>query len=775
VFTLADALWWSPAPVDHPESLASVYTRRSSGKGELTDLLRRGDLRLLDQMTAIAGVAHELAADGMASDLRPRLTTEAGLELHVTAVSGNYFSILGLAIRGPGLGPDAPVPQVILSDRLFVSRFTSDSSVIGKVVQLGGATLQIAGVAPRGFRGPRNGDSTDVWMSIDALPALTVVPREFMDNLNVRAYARLRKASELRLAEEQCTSALQRPVVLTTLATNRYRLADLPLAARDAQLVWALASAALFMVVLGAGHLLRMIHLRIHRARFEFAVRVVSGATDRDNVQLILIESLAAGATAWLLAVAICHAMLRMLAAFSLPSRIAIASLSTATWRNTAVMAAVSLGVCATASLFAARDARAASTVEILRAGASRVSISPARRRFVLTVSTAATFVLVGAATLLLGTVIAAFRMPFGFAADEVIVVLVQPALAQYRAGRDGLDLDRRSADYNELVDRLASMCTVTAVAKGPLPLKQGAPTAPLSVTSEGGARVVPGVVNHVGPRYFAAAGLPLLSGRDFNRADASQAEPTVVVVNQRFADLVWPGQQALGETISIGPRNGLTVIGIAADAERHGVRRAPIAAAYVPESPAGEGKRIMFEFVARAPRADPDVVACVRTAVYATFPRAAQLAASTARERVADEMRAERLAATLVTTFAAIAFVVCLLGTFGLVSLVTESRIRESGVRIALGADPRHLVARLTADAAVPVSAGCLIGAVGLWLGLPLLRALLFGIGGTTWTLLAGTGLVIISSSMAAAWWAARPMLRIDPAALLRDESGPR
>lgn len=304
MFTLADALWWSPAPVDHPESLASVYTRRSSGKGELTDLLRRGDLRLLDQMTAIAGVAHELAADGMASDLRPRLTTEAGLELHVTAVSGNYFSILGLAIRGPGLGPDAPVPQVILSDRLFVSRFTSDSSVIGKVVQLGGATLQIAGVAPRGFRGPRNGDSTDVWMSIDALPALTVVPREFMDNLNVRAYARLRKASELRLAEEQCTSALQRPVVLTTLATNRYRLADLPLAARDAQLVWALASAALFMVVLGAGHLLRMIHLRIHRARFEFAVRVVSGATDRDNVQLILIESLAAGATAWLLAVA---------------------------------------------------------------------------------------------------------------------------------------------------------------------------------------------------------------------------------------------------------------------------------------------------------------------------------------------------------------------------------------------------------------------------------------------------------------------------------------
>jgi putative ABC transport system permease protein len=288
---------------------------------------------------------------------------------------------------------------------------------------------------------------------------------------------------------------------------------------------------------------------------------------------------------------------------------------------------------------------------------------------------------------------------------------------------------------------------------------------------AEGAASGIPPVgagTKDVAPRYFAALGTPLRRGRDFDERDSVHSPP-VAIVNESLAQRLWPGGDALGSTLVAGEGPPREVVGIVADvsASVRGEPRRPHV--YVPlwQVPDKPNSRFCVRVQGNPAAALPMLIRAVRevepdAAVSETMPMTSYLAAG-------DELRTVRLTASVASYGATLAVLLSAIGIYGTLAFSVARRTKEIGVRVAVGAGPRDVIAMIMTEEMTVVSAGMAAGIALAWGGSRLVRHLLYGTASADGVAYAGAAVVVLVSGLLACWIPARRAMRLDPMVALK------
>jgi predicted permease len=276
-----------------------------------------------------------------------------------------------------------------------------------------------------------------------------------------------------------------------------------------------------------------------------------------------------------------------------------------------------------------------------------------------------------------------------------------------------------------------------------------------------------------VSPQFFAANGVTLVAGRDFDVRDRKGA-PTVAIVNQAMAERYYRGANPIGRRIGDGPGRAAgmdtyEIVGVVGNARHGGLRRVP--------------RPMVFHALAQQPDNRPFVlhvrgagdpkalVAAVRASVHVTDPRLVIADTRTVSERLAESLRQERMFAVLSALFAGVGLVLSSVGLFAAAANAVQRRRREIGIRLALGAARDKVVALMLKETLVTVGAGAALGLPVAVFCASFLRSLLFGVAPTDIGVIVTAVATLVGAAALATFVPARRASRVDPAAALRCE----
>jgi len=269
---------------------------------------------------------------------------------------------------------------------------------------------------------------------------------------------------------------------------------------------------------------------------------------------------------------------------------------------------------------------------------------------------------------------------------------------------------------------------------------------------------------------YFETVGLQLEAGRTFEVGDDAEAG-RVVIINETLAARYFPRGDAVGRRIAFGSGedpNWRTVVGVARDIRQFGIRAAERPAVYLPY------RQVSFSSMALVARVDGDPAALVpdvRAAVASVDPALAATGIQPLGELVDAALAPDRFVTVLLTLFALTALLLAAVGIYGVVSYGVARRMREMGIRLALGANGGDVLALVFRGTAVMAAAGVALGVMGsLALG-RILRSLLYEVEPHDPPTFAATALVLGAVALLAAWIPARRARRADPVVVLREE----
>jgi predicted permease len=352
-----------------------------------------------------------------------------------------------------------------------------------------------------------------------------------------------------------------------------------------------------------------------------------------------------------------------------------------------------------------------------------------------------------------------------GVALDNLVTFELSPAL-------NGYESPRAVAFYDQLLDNLRAMPGVKSAALASVTILSGNEW-DSSMSVEGhqakDGEDMQAFMNSLSPGYFAALGIPLLEGRDFNRLDVKE-NATTAIVNRKFADHFFPGQSALGRHVGFGtgPKATLNIeiVGVVANALYEGPREGIRRQVYIPNW--GKGG---VGFYVRTTTASSAAFASIRDQVRRLDASMPVYAMKTVEGQLDETLRSDRLIALLAAGFGLLATVLASIGLYGVMAFVVARRRKELGIRLALGAEPGGVIWLVMKEVLLLLSIGLAVGIPSaLALG-RLVSSQLYGIQGRDpWTAMA-TVVLLTAVSAAAGMIPAHRASRIDPILALRYE----
>ena len=361
-----------------------------------------------------------------------------------------------------------------------------------------------------------------------------------------------------------------------------------------------------------------------------------------------------------------------------------------------------------------------------------------------------------------------------GFDADRLLVASVDLSTAGYEDAAAAAFFDRAA----ERLRGLRSVRDVAVAESAPLSgmlsisaytVPDGTsgpePTLDLNAAMQG----TQAITVHVGPRYFATIGTPLLAGRDFTRQD--DAGPPVVVVNRAFAEHEWPGASAIGHCVDIGYEGDATchwVVGVVANARYVGLEERDRMAFFQPIARHPGERRVLLIRAAGDPAA---LASDVRRALADVDPGLPYVDLKTLPELLRPQLQPRRLGASIFGAFGLLALLLAAVGLYGVVSYSVAQRTHELGVRIALGADRGRVLRLVVGQGARLTLLGLAIGAAAALATTRFLAHLLYGVSAMDPLTFAGVAVVLSAAAAFASLVPALRATRADPLVALRRE----
>jgi predicted permease len=385
------------------------------------------------------------------------------------------------------------------------------------------------------------------------------------------------------------------------------------------------------------------------------------------------------------------------------------------------------------------------------------------RRAFVVFQVAVSLMLLVGAGWFL-RTLRNAHAVALGYQIDSTMV-------ADINLDVRGYSQEAGSAVYRQILDRLQSAPgVVSAGAARVTVLSGGARTVSISLD---GLRIREDLTNNLDVRvnvisdgYLQSLGIPVLRGRDFTAADGAASMP-VAIVSQSLAARLWPGQDPIGKPVGDGTSKN-TVVGVVPDTVyRHALEREAPPFYYIPLAQnyeAGVGLHL------RVAEGDPlSLLPAVRSAVHDVDPRIAVARPQRLREVFEQSIASQRMMATLVGAFGALALLLATVGVYGIMEHVAAQRRAEIGIRLALGAVPSSIFGLILGDGLKLVAIGTAIGLAAAFATTRYIQTLLFGVDPIDAATFAAVSVVLTAAAALACFMPARRAMRVDPGVALR------
>lgn len=768
-FSVADHVLLRPLPFPDSERLVKLWQ---------TQLLR-GNSRLepsppnfLDWQRLATSFEGVEAYTGTAATLLGGSEPERVAGQRVT---GGAFALLG---RTASLGrtlleSDITSDQnpIVISDRLWRSRFGADPNVLGQTLALDDATSVIVGVMPPDFIFPDR--ESNFWRPFRFNPQTGDDDR---NNHYLGVIARLKPdvtleqaRSEMQVIAEQLRQ--QHPKELADTSAGAFRWRD-EVRAQSRMLLTALVAASLCVLLIACTNLANLLMSRALSRRTEFAVRAAVGASVDRLVRQMLTDSLllagAGGALGVLLAVVSAPLVVRLV-----PAMLPIAEVPPLDLRMLfgaavlTLLTGIAFGVLP--ALKVCRKTDGSALREGARGGTGR-GTERLRSSLVVAEIVAAVVLLVSAG-LLIQALVRVQGIDPGFNATNVLTLRTALPTPKYEL------TTTREQFYQRVLDEIHALPGVTKAAYiSFLPMTMRGGIWPILTTAEDpdspGGFVAPdprdqrsASVRFVTPGFFDAMGTPLLQGRDVAAGDTLDTQ-RVAVVSQSFAREHFPNQDPIGRQFAVAFA-ARTIVGVVGDIRVRGLERESEPQVYMPAAQQFNGQLTFYvpkDLVVRSTVPSTTLIPAVRAIINRADSQQPVTDIKTLEEVVTLETAPRVVQLRVLGFFAAAAFLLAAIGIHGLLAFTVSARSREIGVRIALGAKPRDILKMVAGRSALLAAVGVTIGVITAYAAARSMQSLLAGVepaNAAVFAAAAGLSLLMaVAGSILPAWRA----VRVDP-----------
>jgi putative ABC transport system permease protein len=748
LFAIVNAVVFKSLPYPGPETLAAVtpVARAIDGRSrsvvsyqQFLEWRDRNDVFV--DVVAWAGARLKLAGSG--EDV-PAVLTSPGL-FSMLRQRPAIGRLLGPADEAPGAAAVA-----VISYGLWQRAFAGSADVLGASLEhrTGGGLRTIVGVAPRDFKFPLDWD-VDCWATIDGAEK----PFDDPNNQLLDVVARLRPGVSYAIAQERMSAlALHSEHAVYGVETSSVQVLPLrdALIANARPTLLAFFGAVVLLFLIACVNVAHLQLVRANAAQRDNAIRLALGETSWGLMRRVTFEAAIIGLAGGVCGLAAARWILQVFVAAN-PVEIPRLLEVRVDW---VVFAAAGLTSTAAALLCAAFPAWHLATTPVSTAlydvGSSTATTgrgSQRSRAMLVAAEIGLTLVLLVVATLFVNSFVRLTSVDLGFNPASLVGIHIR----ENTHGSDQQSTDRAVQFRSEMLARLAQMPSVRAAAFGDnLPMAGGAPPM-VTVEMSGGRRELVQIFG-VSQDYFRTMEIRVLQGRVFSSDDRPARHDVAMVINHTMATRFWPGKNPIGERV-VQRRITHIVVGVVADVRQFGP--------YDPPAPQVYWSRDQFRIpgelinvVIRTVGPPTSVTRDIRMLVESIDPTRSIVGRNEEFDRRLEETFASPRFYTVVSaSFAAVALLLALVGVYGVVSYSTLQRVREIGIRMALGASRRGVMLLGVRQIAIPVAAGIAGGLAGAVVMARSFASQLFGISPADGLSLALAAALLAATALFAAW----------------------
>jgi len=784
IFTLVNAVFFHPIPVRDPAGLFSLFTTDERNRSALSNFLQvsypNGDdiqhrSQSFSSLALYAPTGVSMTIDGQPESL------------FAQAVSGNFFDVLGVQaaigrmFRAEDDDQSGANPLIVLNSGLWERKFGSDRNVIGKSVLLNGQGFTIIGVAPKGFQGPTVLGGPDLWVPLSmhdqifsGLFKAYFNERRF---LGFSAFGRLKDGVSQDRARSELQamgSALEREYPLANKGRS-FTVRPLLEATIDPNLRGLFTRAGQLMMgvvglvlLIACANIANLLLARAAGRKREISVRLALGATRSRIIGQLLTEAIILAVAGAILGIGLAIVGRDLLWKFR-PPFLTQASLNLDL--DARVLGFTLAVTVLTGLLFGLVPALRASRPNLVselkeRAGGEtfsgrRLTVSSF---FVMAQIAFSLMALVGAGLFLI-SLRNAQQIDLGFDTHNLAMLSFDLGSLNYERARVK-EFNRRTL---ETVQDLPGVKSATLASNIPL----FGPTFARSVFPEGqeDASNKNGVlvtIDSVSENYLRTMGIPLLQGSDF---DSTMREDSikVAIVNKTAARRFWPGQEVVGKRFKFfGTNDWIQVIGVSQDSKYATLGEDPTPYIYLPLIQAPSSAVTLFF---RSNTNPATVISTVRNQVQAEDRNLPLTNVWPIGEVISQALWNARFGASLLAIFALLALLLCTIGIYGVIGYSVGQRVREIGIRMALGAQRRDVLLMVLKQSAILLAIGVALGlGISFWLARGIV-SLLYGVSASSPGAFVGMAVLLALVGLLASYIPARRAASVSPIVALHHE----
>jgi len=785
IFTVVNTIFLHPLPVKDPDHLMGIFTTDQRNRGGLNTFLPISQPNAKD------------VAERSRSFKSVMMYTGAGVSMTIDGkpqafaaelVSANFFDVLGVqAALGRTFRADeddaGSEGAIVLSHGLWQRYFASNPNVIGKSVLLNGQGFTVVGVAPRGFKGTAVLGGADMWLPMATHDqVLAGVLREMYNDrrfLNFSAVGRLKPGvtvDQARAELQSVGSQLEHdyptpnkgrsftvvPLLKSTLNPNVQGVAE-----RAGQLMMGVVGLVLLIACANISNLLLA---RAAGRKREISIRLAIGASRRRIITQLLTESILLALAGGVVGLGVAFLARDLLWSFR-PPFLQQATNMELSLDSYVLLFSLAISI-ATGVIFGLMPALQASRPNLVtelkeRAGSETFSGRrfSARSAFVVLQFALSLVALIGAG-LFLVSLRNAQKIDPGFDTHNLGMLSFDLGALNYDAPRQR-EFQRRALEAVQTVPSITSLTLSTNV-----PLFGGTAIS-RSVFPEGeeGTSTRNGILtqtDNIAPDYFKTLGIPIMRGRQFDSSDREDS-PKVAIINEAAARRFWPNQDAVGKRFKFfGLDYYVQVVGVARDAKYITLGEEPTPYMYLPLIQTPSPALTLFFRSGGDPRT---VLASVRERVQALDRNLPLTNVWPIGEVISQALWAAKFSAGLLSIFAALAMILAAIGVYGVVAYSVGQRIREIGIRMALGARREDILGMIVRQSSASLAIGLAVGLVSAFGMARLITNLLYGVGAGSPIPFALLPALLALVGLIATYIPARRATKVNPIVALRQE----
>ena len=772
IFSVVHAVLLRPLPFPNPDRLAILGPNEDGDVGSFAPaefVAIQREQKVFDEVTAIRGGNFNLTV------------AERPERVYGAEASLNFFRLVGISpMIGRGFAPGDRAGEehavVVLGNAVWAAQFGGDREILGRTLLLNGEPRTVIGVMPPEFDFPEN---AQLWVpprfAVPAHPTEpNVDPSARFDTHYFDTYGRLKPGVTPAQAEGPISALLrqiakQNPDADQGATARVQSLQESEVGDVRPALLLLLGAVALVLLI-ACANIANLLLARGSARHRELAIRRAMGASATRVARQLLTESILLSVTGGLAGVVVASWCFRPLVAL-VPAE--LRSMVHLHLNAPLLMFAIVLSIFAGVffGLVPALQSGQGDLNETLKAASARGTMSAGRQRvqkaLVLTEIAMALILLCGAG-LLMRSFVRLNNVPTGFNPSGVMAMQLSLIQTGYEQPAKRTQFVDQILQNIQAVPGVQSAAIVTR-----LPLNPGSSSR--SVTVEGHtyppdspAQQESPDYSVVTPGYFHTLNIPFLEGRDFHQTDSADM-PGVAIINRAMARVYWPGEDPIGKRFQIdGTNQWLQIVGIVGDIHQHKLGQPPKPMFYAPYA---QDPWTFFTIAVRTPANPAQLAPALVNAVQSVDHNLPVFDLRRFDEILAASVSQPRFQMILLALFGGLALTLAVIGIYGVMSYTVAQRTNEIGIRMALGAQPRHVLAQILWQGVRLAGYGALVGLVASYFVTRFMKSMLFAVSPLDLGTYAAVTALLMAVTLLACYVPARRAMRVDPMVALRYE----